>query len=277
MREVTVPVLPGEEGDWATRRPRAGDTTGRIDAGDEPIRVRRSDDGAPVMMLVPLPRQWVKLGTALLDAPVGVSTRQMGLARRATLSGTLPRAVSRGREACREAGLNEARPDLAHAIAGWATWAGDKFAETVPEPAAEHRRAVTETMAEEWRICDYYTTTITNRDSALRYHRDGGNLPGTWNAMAVWKFAAGGGDLSVPRFDTLVRFHRPTLVLFPAQAHEHGVTPITFDGGVGARLSCVAFAMDQVRHCLPPDQERTRARAARTERERRRMTEGAPA
>ena len=100
-----------------------------------------------------------------------------------------------------------------------------------------------------------FTSGILNRDNALKYHRDGGNIKDTMSCMLVLKRDIVGGYLVLPEYDVAFELGNMTLFFFNGQKIIHGVTPFTKESKQAYRYSAVFYTMEKMWECLPIDKE----------------------
>ena len=122
----------------------------------------------------------------------------------------------------------------------------------------------------EWRIGGTaFTSGIANRANPLAYHKDGANFPDSWNAMIILSHRTKGGLTVVPEYRFAISPQAPVLTLMNSSELWHGVTPINKAKG-GYRYSAVYYAMHHLCNCGTRDEELSRLRLLKTERERKR-------
>ena len=107
-----------------------------------------------------------------------------------------------------------------------------------------------------------FTTGSINKNSAISYHHDRGNLRGAWSAMLVVRRAVTGGDLVLPEYGCVLRLRDGDALLFDGQSTLHGVTPLSVSPG-GYRYTLVYYTLEQIWRCLAPLAELERIQSAR--------------
>lgn len=88
-------------------------------------------------------------------------------------------------------------------------------------------------VPEEWKFGRLFTSSISNYNISAPFHRDTGNIVGAVNVIICKKFNSKGGDLHVPDYDLTIGQKDNSILVYPAWANVHGVTPIvpTHEGG----------------------------------------------
>lgn len=113
-------------------------------------------------------------------------------------------------------------------------------------------------ILQEYKILEtVFTSGIINKNSAMGYHVDRGNIPGMLSCMLVFKNAVSGGFLSLPEIGKGLECCDCSAVIFNGQRLIHGVTPIQYANKKfpGYRYSIVFYSMHGMWDCLPPSDE----------------------
>jgi hypothetical protein len=188
------------------------------------------------------------------------SARTSGIRYANQTFGTTAPQPMRRRYGCRYATFHEARPDIVELLgdvfyAGW-----ERFQEIVPEKAEETWKLTTDTVHDDWRFADTpWTSGIINDIVSLPYHRDSGNIPGTWSAMVVMRKETDGSMLHLPEYNVALECGDMSMMYFNGQAAWHGVTPMRVKNSAAYRRSIVMYSKSGCKECGPKEQEATRA------------------
>lgn len=174
----------------------------------------------------------------------------------------------RRRYGCSVCAFDAQYPRLAARLIDLANIAADETARHAPAAAAD-LDSTAESIASTWRLGHTaWTSGIINRTAALPYHRDSGNVAGSWSAMYGFRRGVTGGLLHLPAYDVHLPVGDGSLTVFDGQAEMHGVTPFRRSGRHSYRYTIVYYAKTAMRACLAdPDDERRRAQRLRTEAE----------
>lgn len=233
-----------------------------------PLRVFDEDTGRIVFVLEPFEGEWLEVRARLEAVKTQGGARTGGTRRQAVTFGTMPRVAIR-KDYCKDGVMRREQPATYAAVMRLGLHASRAFERIAPLEYAEQLARVQASVLPCWRFHSTpFTSGIINRNSALTYHRDGGNFKGAWSAMVACSAGTVGGELVVPRYGFAADLSRPTLVLFNGQQDLHGVAPII--RGAGSRISVVYYALSACAKCLSPAEEIERIKRVRTERERKR-------
>lgn len=119
----------------------------------------------------------------------------------------------------------------------------EKFNTAAPEDAAAHDELVRADIDADWLLADApFTSGIINNTAALPYHRDKGNIAGSWSAMVAIRKNVGGGGLDLPEYGITLGVPDSSLTLFDGQGTWHGVTPLTNERSNAYRFTLVSYA-----------------------------------
>lgn len=101
-----------------------------------------------------------------------------------------------------------------------------------PELFRQHTKAM-EPIPEKWRFGQHFTSSISNYNIAAPIHIDKLNVRGALNVIICKRRNSRGGNLFVPDYDVTFAQADGSILVYPAWANLHGVTPIipTEDGG----------------------------------------------
>jgi hypothetical protein len=253
----------------------------RVIDGEAVIVDRDSGDIVAIQALgdtEPAARLARALGRVHFDAPL---TGKGTSANEARLSGVIvsnrvfgfgPPVPLRQRWHCGQCALDRQHPDIAAMLAGVAQASAAALARLAPAEAERTARLVADRIARPWLIGGTaWTSGIINNNAALPYHRDAGNVRGSWSAMLMMKRACVGGWLHLADWDVWLAVPDGSLTLFDGGRWLHGVTPFRVSHPKGYRLSTVFYARAGMARCAPDpaDEPARAARAATAANERR--------
>lgn len=180
--------------------------------------------------------------------------------------GTTAPAPLRRRYGCRPAQFNRERPDVIKLLADVFNAGWELFQEHVPDMAEQTHRLTTETVHKDWLFADTpWTSGIINDIVSIPYHRDAGNIPGTWSAMVVLRKDADGAVLHLPEYDIAVECADVSMLFFDGQSAWHGATPIRLKNAASYRRSIVMYSKSGCKECGPLAEEADRAARIATE------------
>jgi len=180
--------------------------------------------------------------------------------------GTVAPQPLRRRYGCRQASFHAERPEIVGLLAEVFYGAWETFRENLPEVAEMTDNTTRESVHDDWRFAETpWTSGIINDNASLPYHKDSGNLPGSWSAMIVLRHKSDGGQLHLPEYGVSLECFDKSLVFFDGQATWHGVTPITLRNKEAFRRSIVMYSKQACRQCGPAHLEAARAAREATE------------
>lgn len=163
--------------------------------------------------------------------------------------------------------FNREEPEIAASLERMAGALAERFAAVAPEEWADHRDLVESVVLPDWRWGGApWTSGIINRTKSLPYHRDAGNLKGSWSAQITLRSRTEGGLLHLPEYGAYLEVGNGSLAIFPGGQLWHGVTPIEV-GRRGWRYSIVYYAKSAMRRALPMVEEVRQAGMKRAEAE----------
>lgn len=214
--------------------------------------------------------QTTELLTAVKSIHFGAMTgRTGGMAGTSRIFGFCPRRTLRA-DFCTSAAMANAEPSANAIFFKW----GAIFSEALREanPAAYARQVEQlEQVRPEWRIPGaVFTQGIVNENNVLSYHRDAGNFPESWSVMATLPYDVEGGELVLPALDIAFDYTKPAITMFCGAQHLHGVAPLRRRSAAAYRYSIVYYANRAMCKCGSVQDELTRIRTVKTERETRR-------
>lgn len=210
---------------------------------------------------------WTDIGSRLGSA------RLSGIKYPNVTFGTVAPAPLRRRYGCRFASLHADRPEVVGLLADIYSDAWEQFKNILPAVAHETSTTAELAIHDDWRFCGTpWTSGIINHTAALPYHRDSGNLPGTWSAMVMCKRGCTGGELHLPEYNLLLDVPDKSLCLFDGQSAWHGVTPFTLRNSESYRFSTVMYSKQACRDCGPEHEEAARAARVATQHDYERQT-----
>lgn len=193
------------------------------------------------------------------------SPRLSGISAANQYFGTVPPQPLRRRYACRTARLYEQTPQFKPLIESITRQVVKPFFDHFPDRAAEHDRLVRDQINSDWLIADTpFTSGIINNTAALPYHKDSGNLAGTWSIMLSLRTGVDGGCLNIPEYGTTLAIPDRSLTIFNGQEAWHAVTPFYYRAKDAYRFTLVWYVKEQVRHCACMKDEPKRAAIAAT-------------
>lgn len=202
------------------------------------------------------------------------TTRLSGLAVTHRTFGYQPPQPIRKRYACSRSQFNSKYPEAMEVLTQFCTVAEGVLRNFATDVADSTAKVVADRIAPAWRINGTpWTSGIINYTAALPYHRDQGNVRGSWSAMLGARHHVTGGYLHLVDYDTYLNIGHGSISIFDGQSVVHGVTPFEATGLNPMRVTVVTYSKLECSKCHPdPSQEAKRAQMVVTEAEDRRLT-----
>lgn len=104
--------------------------------------------------------------------------------------------------------------------------------EILPEQY-EAQKKLFEQVDNKWKFGNLWTSSVSNLNISVPFHRDAGNIVGAVNVIITKRLNAKGGNLHVPDYNATMDSANNSILVYPAWKNIHGVTPIipTHEGG----------------------------------------------
>jgi hypothetical protein len=188
-------------------------------------------------------------GPSKLPQPGGVggAARLSGIQSRNRTFGWLPPQPLRRRYGAMAASLDLEQPALAEMLhdLGGTAWAATET--HLGQAAQVHLKEIRQ-IPPCWHYGGPWTSGVINRNSALPYHRDAGNLLGCISAMVALRSGVEGGALHLAEYDTWLAVPDRSLIVFSGSSITHGVSPLEVNPG-GRRYTLVWYVRARFRDC----------------------------
>ena len=137
----------------------------------------------------------------------------------------------------------------------------------LPELYEYDLKKVREIVDDDYRLVDTpYTTANINVNHAIKYHKDSGNIKGSFSNVLILKENCNGGELVLPEYRIALEQSDGALCIFKGQEEIHGVMPLRPYKEDFYRASIVYYTLAQLKHCYPYKEEVTRLNIKKRER-----------
>lgn len=172
----------------------------------------------------------------------------------------------RRRYGCARCRFDTQETTVAEHLQEFARTAERTFRTLAPDVYARTTTTVREEIAGAWLLAGTpWTSGIINNTAALPYHKDSGNISGSWSAMMCIKRNVKGGLLHLVDYDAWLTIPHGSISIFDGQSVTHGVSPLRFTGPNPFRYTIVSYAKSGMKRCAPTYAEEVqRARRAST-------------
>ena len=208
------------------------------------------------------------------------SDRTSGLKTRSAVFGYSPRLPLR-KDFCSATAMATKFPKQHSVICKFASELAKCYEKFFPETLKKHYALASEKVSDDWKIPNSpFTSGIVNKNNPLKYHHDAGNFKNVLSNMIVLKRGVVGGRLACPEYNVKFECDDNHLVIFDGAQILHGVTPILKpeDDVNCYRYSVVYYSLEQMWNCQNVNEEVTRIRKVKKEREFKRLSglQGSP-
>ena len=201
---------------------------------------------------------------ALVRVKYITDIRTGGLATNSRIFGYAPRNPIRN-HICRKVTMAIEQPIEHHILTAASDIIESLYKKYSPEAYEHHRSKAIEKISDDWRIGDtVFTSGIANKNNALAYHYDSGNVKHCRSAMFAFKKNVKGGELCMPELDIKFDLGDRSLILFDGQSIIHGVAPLKVGLTGGYRITSVFYTLEEMWKCLPINEEVMRERERRS-------------
>lgn len=112
-----------------------------------------------------------------------------------------------------------------------------------PNIYEKQERIINENVPPQWRFGRLFTSSISNANIAVQYHRDALNLEGCVNVIIAKRSHARGGNTTVPDYGATMDSSDNSMLVYPAWRNIHAVTPIVPLKEGGYRNSLVFYPL----------------------------------
>lgn len=113
----------------------------------------------------------------------------------------------------------------------------------MPEQYEVQKTLIAANSPKKYRFGELFTSSISNFNIAADYHIDRANLKGCVNVIIAKRKDAAGGNTTIPDYGVTVDSADNSLLVYPAWANIHGVTPIIESACGGYRNTLVFYAL----------------------------------
>jgi hypothetical protein len=225
-------------------------------------------DGKQIAIIEKLPLQDVAtMRWAAKNVKTFKDYRTDGLNTNSTIFGFSPREPLR-KDFCGATAMATKEPRHHSVFVNFANYADKKYREHFPAEYKTHCESLEDTVRDEWLLNGtVFTSGIVNDHNPLKYHYDRGNLKGSLSVMLVLRSGIVGGDLVFPEFKCKLLCDDACLFIFDGQGFVHGVTEMRGRAG-SYRYSIVYYSLNGMKYCLSPEEELSRIRKLKTQREK---------
>lgn len=233
--------------------------------------VINDEAGKPLIVYLKVPElPSVQMVNALKGVEFSVKKRTQGLIARSKIFGYMPREQIR-KDYCSSTAMARESPNAHKIVCEFGGLLSQFYEQYCPDTFQMHMDISKHKILDDWRIEHTpFTSGIINKNSAIKYHFDAGNIRKVYSNMVCFKKDCEGGHLAIPEFDIGLDISNKSILLFDGQAILHGVTPFKLTSNEAYRYTIVYYTLQQMWSCEPVSVEVARIRQRKFERELRR-------
>ena len=199
------------------------------------------------------------------QAKEGSMQRASGIKAKEQWFGYIPPDTLKRRYAINRSGLYKKNAELGFMLEALTPVMWNALREIAPEQTQAHEELVAENIHRDWWLGDCpFTSGIINHTNVLPYHKDSGNLQGSWSMMLALRKGDEGGALHIPEYNETLAIPDCSVTFFNGQKYWHGVTPISLRDRDAYRFTMVWYVKDRIKYCLSREEELHRAASTAT-------------
>lgn len=196
---------------------------------------------------------------------------RLALATKSSVFGALPRIPLRN-DFCRFSNKTTEEKQNFNKLFTFQKTLCDIYKKHLPELYEYDLAKAKELVDDDYRLIDTpYTTANINVNHAIKYHKDNGNIKGSFSNVLILKENCNGGELVLPEYRIALEQADGALCIFKGQEEIHGVMPIKPYKENFYRASIVYYTLAQLQHCYPYKEEVSRLNIKKRERAVKRM------
>mgnify|MGYP003633196364 FL=1 len=196
---------------------------------------------------------------------------RLALATKSSVFGALPRIPMRN-DFCRFSNKTTEEKQNFNKLFTFQKTLCDIYKKHLPELYEYDLAKAKELVDDDYRLIDTpYTTANINVNHAIKYHKDNGNIKGSFSNVLILKEHCTGGELVLPEYRIALEQSDGALCIFKGQEEIHGVMPIKPYKENFYRASIVYYTLAQLQHCYPYKEEVSRLNIKKRERAVKRM------
>jgi hypothetical protein len=190
---------------------------------------------------------------------------------RSSVFGFLPRNPMR-QDYCRISEITKKEKNNFIKLYNFNNFLIDVYKKHLPEKFNEDLEIIRKSIKEEWKLGNenIFTTVSVNINHAIKYHKDTANYKGNYSNVIICENGIKGGELVFPEYKIALSQKNGFLLIFDGQSEIHGVMPVTPEKKDYFRSSIVFYALENMKHCYPFQEEIERIKQKETERAKKR-------
>lgn len=210
------------------------------------------------------------LAYASVNSTAKKSQRTQGVVTNSSIFGSLPRVAIR-EDYCRYSGDTKKDPKMFALLSRAAQELWGVYKEDYPDMSTFFQEQANKIHPDWMKTGTPFSTININKNFAIKYHVDAGNVANVFSNVLISKKMAEGGYFVMPTYRVALAQDDGWLAIVDGVNVVHGVTPITFFSDSSYRNSFVFYTLDNLKHCQCKPDEISRMKIKATERAVKRM------
>ena len=187
-----------------------------------------------------------------------------------TVFGALPRVALR-EDYCRFSGDTKQDPKMFSLLSKAAKELWGTYQTKLPEMSQYFAQESGNINPDWMKTGTPFSTININKNFAIKYHVDAGNMGQVFSNVLISKKMAEGGYFVMPAYRVALAQDDGWLAIVDGVNILHGVTPITYHSPKSYRNSFVFYTLKNLKHCECKTEELARMKSKATERAIKRM------
>ena len=205
------------------------------------------------------------LAYASANSTAKKSSRTGGVVTNSTVFGSLPRVALR-EDYCRFSGDTKKDPKMFALLTKAAKELWGVYEKDFPEMSKFFAEESSRIHPDWMKTGTPFSTININKNFAIKYHVDAGNVASVYSNVLISKRLAEGGYFVMPEYRLALAQEDGWMAIVDGVNVMHGVTPITFLGNKSWRNSFVFYTLGNLKHCNCKPDELSRMKTKATER-----------
>ena len=205
------------------------------------------------------------LAYASANSTAKKSSRTRGVVTNSTIFGSLPRVALR-EDYCRFSADTKKDPKMFALLCKAAQELWGVYQTDYPEMSQYFQNEANKIQPDWMKTGTPFSTININKNFAIKYHVDAGNVSSVYSNVLISKKLAEGGYFVMPEYRLALAQDDGWMAIVDGVNVMHGVTPINYLGANSWRNSFVFYTLGNLKHCECKPQEIARMKTKATER-----------
>lgn len=205
------------------------------------------------------------LAYASANSTAKKSSRTGGVVTNSTVFGALPRVALR-EDYCRFSADTKKDPKMFALLTRAAKELWSVYERDFPEMSNYFKEEASRIEPDWMKTGTPFSTMNINKNFAIKYHVDAGNMANVFSNVLISKKLAEGGYFVMPEYRLALAQDDGWMAIVDGVNVMHGVTPINYLSDKSYRNSFVFYTLSNLKHCACKPDELARMKTKATER-----------